>query len=68
MPVLVVVAAETVPVVATLVSTVVSPVEIVVELVDEEVDAVEVKRVVLEPAVGPVVVVVVETVFVISGG
>jgi hypothetical protein len=40
----------------------------VVELVEEEVDRVDVKVVVLVPAAGPVTVVVVETVLVITGG
>jgi hypothetical protein len=67
-PVLVVAADETTPIVVTLVWIVVSPVEMVVELVEEEVDRIDVKVVVLVPAAAPVTVVVVETVLVISGG
>ena len=65
---LVVVRDETIPVVMTPVCTVVSPVEIVDQLVEKEVDRVDVNVIVLKPVVGPVTVVVVETVLVMSGG
>jgi hypothetical protein len=65
--VLVVVADESVPVVVTPVSVVVSPDEDVHEDVDRLVDSSDVEVLVVVPATGPVTVVVVETVPVITG-